>query len=94
MAPFVEESIFRGMLYPVGRRWLGGTRQAAVSSAVVTAGVFAAIHQSLSAFVPLFALALVLTWVFEKTNSLATVVVAHALNNLTSLLPVLMYHWV
>ena len=93
IAPFAEESIFRGMLYPLGRKLLGGTRQGAIGSAVATSALFAAIHQSLTALVPLFVLALVLTWVFEKTNSLTAVVVAHALNNFTSLLPLLLYHW-
>ena len=53
IAPFVEESMFRGMLYPLGRRMMGGTRSAAISSAVVTSALFAIIHQSGSALVPL-----------------------------------------
>lgn len=90
IAPFAEEAIFRGLLYPAVKRWLGDTRQAAISSAVLVSLVFAGIHLSWTAAPGLFALALVLTYVYERTNSLGAIVVAHATNNFLSLVPLLL----
>lgn len=94
VAPFVEETIFRGTLYPVAKRAFGGGRRGMWIAAVVVSLIFAAIHQSWFALLPLFALAMVLTWVFETTNSLAAVVVAHALHNLFSMVPLLLHRFV
>lgn len=90
IAPFAEEAIFRGLLYPAFKRWMGGTRRAAVLSGIGVSLIFAAVHASAVAFAGLFALALVLTFVYERTNSLAAVVIAHATNNFLSLAPLLM----
>ena len=38
-------------------------------------------------------LAMVLTWVYEKTNSMAAIVIAHATNNFLSLVPLLMVRY-
>lgn len=89
IAPFTEECIFRGMLYPATRRAFGGTRQAAWRAAVLVSLVFAVIHLSVAAILPLFALAMVLTWIMERTNSLAACILAHALHNAFSLVPLL-----
>lgn len=89
VAPFTEEAVFRGLLYPAVRaRMPGGP----FSAAIVISLLFAGIHGSLLAAVPLFALALVLTWVMERTNSLLACVVVHALHNALALLPMLMRH--
>jgi membrane protease YdiL (CAAX protease family) len=89
VAPAIEESLFRGMLYPAIRRQLGGTRRAVWIAAVVTALLFAAVHAHVAALLPLFALAMVFALVFERTNSLAAVICAHGLYNLGSMVPVL-----
>jgi membrane protease YdiL (CAAX protease family) len=91
VAPFVEESIFRGLLYPVVKRAAGGGRRGVWIGATVVSLLFAAVHLSWFAFLPLFALAMVLNFVFEKTNSLAAVVVAHALHNLFAMIPLFVY---
>ena len=90
IAPFWEEAFFRGTLYPLGRRFFGGTRGAVLLSALVSSALFAAVHMNLAATVPLFVLALVLAWVFERTNSLLAVTTLHATFNATSLLPLLL----
>jgi membrane protease YdiL (CAAX protease family) len=90
VAPFVEETLFRGLLYPALRRSLGGTRQAAWQSAILVSLVFAAIHGNWVALLPLFSLAMVLAWIMEKTNSLAACVLAHAVHNAFALIPLLM----
>ncbi len=100
IAPFAEEALFRGMLYPALRsvlarvRGRGDTtpwvaRRAMWVSAVAVSLLFAAVHGNALAMAPLFALAMVLTWIFEKTNSLAACVFAHAVHNALSMVPVL-----
>jgi membrane protease YdiL (CAAX protease family) len=93
VAPFVEESIFRGLLYPATRRALGGGTRGAWGAAVIVSGIFAAIHTNWLALVPLFALAMVLAWIFERTNSLAACVFAHATHNAISLLPLMLLRY-
>jgi membrane protease YdiL (CAAX protease family) len=46
---------------------------------------FALIHDDAAAFVPLFVLALALTWLYEKTDSLLAPMAAHALFNAANL---------
>ena len=88
VAPIVEETIFRGALYPALRDTVGGARGVWVAAVVVSA-LFAAVHAHPASFLPLFCLAMVFTWVFERTNSLATVIVAHAFFNGASMIPLL-----
>lgn len=84
VAPVTEEAVFRGLLYPSLRaRMPGGP----FGAAVLVSLVFAAIHGNMMAFVPLFALAMVLAWVMERTNSLLACIVVHAVHNASSLAP-------
>ena len=93
VAPFTEEAIFRGLLYPALRESLvkaGGTpRRAMWIAALVVSALFAGVHANLLAFVPLFALAMILTWLMQRTNSLAACVIAHAAHNALSMIPIL-----
>jgi membrane protease YdiL (CAAX protease family) len=75
-----EEFIFRGMLYPLIKQrgwprlaWFGVNF------------LFALIHLDAAAFIPLFLLALVLTWLYEKTDSLLAPITGHALFNAVNL---------
>ena len=79
-APVAEEFIFRGMLYPFVKQ-LGWPRLAwfGVSFA------FALIHYDAATFVPLFVLALALTWLYEKTDNLLAPIAAHSLFNAVNL---------
>jgi membrane protease YdiL (CAAX protease family) len=43
--------------------------------------LFALIHADKAIFIPLFALALALTWLYEKTDNLLAPITAHALFN-------------
>ena len=47
--------------------------------------IFAGIHFDAGTFAPLFALALVLTWLYEKTDCLLAPITAHSLFNGTNL---------
>ena len=77
VAPFVEEVFFRGFLYPALARRIG-----AASSIIVTAGLFALIHQSqlAHAWLPLvwlFIVGLILTMVRARTKSVSLCVLIH-----------------
>jgi len=82
LAPLLEELFFRGMLYPLLRRWAG------VKAAVLlTAAAFASIHgaQLGYAWAPLisiFVVGLVFTLVRERTGSVAASFLTHCGYNL------------
>jgi membrane protease YdiL (CAAX protease family) len=85
VAPAAEETIFRGYIYGVLKRYLGGFGAAALS-----AGLFAAMHLNVSALPALFVLALCLTLAYEATGSILVNIFMHGLFNLSMLL-VMMY---
>ncbi len=76
VAPVIEEIFFRGYVF---RAYLArkGTWQAFLFSA----GLFAAVHGDLPAFLPIFAMGLLLSLFYYRTGSLVPSIVAHALNN-------------
>ena len=81
LAPLGEEFFFRGLLFSTAKRygwpklgWLG------------VSFLFALIHVNAPTFLPLFALALALTWLYEKTEGLLAPVMAHSLFNAANLL--------
>jgi len=80
IAPVAEEFVFRGMLYPFVKQ-LGSPRAALFG----VSAIFAAIHFDAGTFVPLFALALALTWLYEMTDNLLAPIAAHSLFNATNL---------
>jgi membrane protease YdiL (CAAX protease family) len=81
VAPLFEEMFFRGFLFQgLARSW------GPVTGAAVSAGVFALAHQQLSVFVPLFALGLLLAWVFYRSGSLWANIALHASFNGISVL--------
>ena len=76
LAPVVEETFFRGILYPALKQ-TGFPRLALWSSALL----FALIHFNVASFVPLLLLAILLTLLYEHTGNLLAPVAAHALFN-------------
>jgi membrane protease YdiL (CAAX protease family) len=80
IAPVAEEFIFRGMLYPFVKR-LGSPRYAFFG----ISAIFAEIHFDAGTLVPLFALALALTWLYEFTDNLLAPIFAHSLFNAVNL---------
>jgi membrane protease YdiL (CAAX protease family) len=80
LAPVAEEFIFRGMLSPFVKQ-LGWPRLAWFGVSFV----FALIHDDAATFVPLFVLALALTWLYEKTDNLLAPIAAHSLFNAANL---------
>jgi membrane protease YdiL (CAAX protease family) len=81
LAPVAEEFIFRGVLYPFVKQ-LGWPRLAFFG----VSALFALIHFDTATFIPLFTLALLFTWIYEKTDCLLASITAHALFNTTNVL--------
>ena len=80
LAPLWEEMFFRGMLYPVVRRHVGVT-----AGILLTALGFAALHANVSQLAPIFVLGALLAYLYEKTHSLWSSIVAHAMFNTGSM---------
>ncbi len=76
LAPVAEEMLFRGILYPFIKQ-RGYPRTALWGTAIL----FGVIHFNLGALVPLVVLALVWTWLYERTQNLLAPIVAHVLFN-------------
>jgi membrane protease YdiL (CAAX protease family) len=81
IAPVAEEFIFRGVLYPFVKQ-LGYPRFAWIGVNFL----FALIHMDAAALVPLFVLALALTWLYERTDNLLAPITAHSLFNVANLI--------
>jgi membrane protease YdiL (CAAX protease family) len=76
IAPPAEELLFRGVLYPAIKQ-RGFPRLALWGSSLA----FAAVHVNLATFLPLTLLALVLVWLYERTNNLLAAITTHSLFN-------------
>lgn len=76
LAPVAEEILFRGILYPTVKQ--AGYPQLALWG---TAILFAVIHLNLLTLVPLTFLAVVWTWLYERTDNLLAPILAHCLFN-------------
>ncbi len=76
IGPIVEEIFFRGFAYPAIKNKTG-----AMFATIITATFFAALHQNLFAFLPIFFLGAVLAYVYEKSGSLIPSVTIHILHN-------------
>jgi membrane protease YdiL (CAAX protease family) len=81
IAPVAEEFIFRGVLYPFVKQ-LGYPRFAWMGVSFL----FALIHMDAAGLVPLFVLALALTWLYERTDNLLAPITAHSLFNVGGLI--------
>ena len=79
VAPVVEETLFRGFLYPALRQ---GTD--APFATIFTAVLFGAVHGTLAGLVPLALLGVMLVLAYEWSRGLALPVAIHALFNVLS----------
>lgn len=80
VAPLVEETVFRGFIYGVLKRYTDGFFAALCSSLL-----FAVVHLHIGSMFPLAALALVFCLAYELTGSLAVPMVMHGVFNGTSI---------
>jgi membrane protease YdiL (CAAX protease family) len=76
IAPVVEEVLFRGIIYPTVKQ-AGFPRLALWGTSVI----FGVIHGNVLSFLPLVFLAVVFTWLYEKTNNLLAPILTHAFFN-------------
>jgi membrane protease YdiL (CAAX protease family) len=76
VAPAAEELVFRFFLYGVLKRYLG-----IVAGLLINALLFAAVHQHLPSFVPLFVLGACFTLAYEWSGSILVPMAMHALFN-------------
>lgn len=80
-APITEEIIFRGFFFSAIRENLGPKL-----AIVLSAGVFAMVHPTLFAILPIFLLGLLLAWSFERTKTLAVPMAMHMTHNAVTIL--------
>ncbi|MBA7627835.1 hypothetical protein ES703_35304 [subsurface metagenome] len=81
IAPFAEETFFRGFLFTgLGKRF--GYSWGAVLSALL----FALAHLQMAALVPIFVLGLLLAWLYARTGSLWPCIFTHLFYNSIALL--------
>jgi membrane protease YdiL (CAAX protease family) len=73
VAPAAEEVFFRGVVYNAWERERGPW-----VAVIGSAALFAAIHASLFAMVPIFALGVILALLYRSTGSLAATIALHA----------------
>ncbi|MBU3664650.1 MAG: CPBP family intramembrane metalloprotease [Chthoniobacterales bacterium] len=85
VAPVAEEIIFRGFLYPVGKKFGG-----AFVSALLTSLLFAALHGHAPSVPALCTLALCLVLAYEKSGSLLVPMIMHAVFNAISVSAILL----
>jgi membrane protease YdiL (CAAX protease family) len=76
IAPFVEEVIFRGILYPTMKQ--NGYRKLALWG---TSLFFALVHGNIALILPLTFLAVILVFLYETTNNLLAPIITHTLFN-------------
>ncbi len=81
IAPVLEETLFRGVIYNSLRGKL-----APWLAALISAAVFSGIHMQLWGFVPRFFLGIALALLYEKYRSLYPGMALHALNNVIAVL--------
>ena len=81
LAPVAEELLFRGVLYKAFNTVLDKT-----GAAIVMALIFAMLHWNALNFLSLFLMAIVLQKAVEQTHTLRTAIWMHLLNNLITVL--------
>lgn len=76
LAPIAEEIYFRGYVFRAYYEQKGPLQAYIFASAL-----FASVHLNLPAFLPIFAVALFLAYVYRRTGSILPGMLAHAVNN-------------
>ena len=76
LGPLAEELFFRGFLF----RWLRG-KISFRNSALAVSCIFAIMHRTPAAFLPLFFLSLLLCFIYERTKNLFNSIFLHSFHN-------------
>jgi membrane protease YdiL (CAAX protease family) len=88
LAPIAEEVFFRGVIFNAFLRE-GGRRWAFLGSSAL----FAVIHLSLVAAIPIFLLGLALAWVYDRTNNILAPIAMHMVVNGASVILALLVRY-
>ncbi len=76
LVPIAEEAYFRGLLYQTMRnRWRMSV------SLIASSAIFGIVHGDIAVAGMAFILGLILGWVYERSQSLWTAIIIHAINN-------------
>lgn len=81
LAPLVEETLFRGLIFGSLRTYCGKW-----TATVISAAIFSGLHFQAYGFFPRFILGIVLVCLFDKYKSLYPSVALHSLNNVIATL--------
>jgi membrane protease YdiL (CAAX protease family) len=87
LAAGISISFGLGALYPLLKQF-----STAILSVICVSVLFALIHFDAATLLPLFVLALALTWLYEKTDNLLAPILVHALFNGTNLVMLELMH--
>jgi membrane protease YdiL (CAAX protease family) len=79
--PFAEELFFRGFMYGALKK-----RTGAIWAMVLTSALFSALHTHLVGFLPIFALGMLLAYLYERTGSLIPSITVHIAHNVAMVL--------
>jgi membrane protease YdiL (CAAX protease family) len=82
--------LFRAVNMPTFARLTPGRRFWRIFAWLGVSSLFALIHGDIAIFIPLFVLALALTWLYEKTGNLLAPIAAHSLFNMANLVILLL----
>jgi membrane protease YdiL (CAAX protease family) len=86
--PIAEEFFFRGFMYPAFKKRIGMFR-----GMLLTSVVFSALHAHWVGLLPIIALGMLLSYLYEKTGSLVTPIVVHVCHNMVMVLLVFFIKW-
>ncbi|TGE34321.1 type II CAAX endopeptidase family protein [Desulfosporosinus sp. Sb-LF] len=81
VAPLVEETLFRGVIFGGLQTYFGKW-----TAALISAAIFSGLHLQLYGFVPRFILGIALVYLYDKYKSLYPSIALHALNNIVATL--------
>lgn len=81
LAPLVEETLFRGVIFGSLQAYFGKW-----TSAVLSAVIFSALHFQAYGFFPRFVLGIFLVYLYDKYKSLYPAIALHGLNNIVATL--------
>ncbi|MCO1599913.1 CPBP family intramembrane glutamic endopeptidase [Desulfosporosinus nitroreducens] len=81
LAPIVEETLFRGVIFGSLQAYFGKW-----TAAVISAAIFSALHFQAYGFLPRFVLGMILVYLYDKYKSLYPSMGLHALNNIVATL--------
>ncbi|MGB2601579.1 MAG: CPBP family intramembrane glutamic endopeptidase [Candidatus Omnitrophota bacterium] len=84
VAPFVEEVVFRGFLYPAFNKYMGILPSVIITSLLFTFAHYPQIRESYTFMVALFTLSIIITYVRAKTGSTWMAIIMHQVYNLVT----------